>query len=96
MQIVIALVLGAAVGALVHYLQGGRPYRGVAVAPIVGAFTGGLVWLVLTWLGLTTTDPLLWLLSFAAPPIVVPIVLAVLTRVRTAHDAHEQMRLGIA
>jgi len=96
MQIVIALVFGAAVGGLLHFLQPGRTFRGVALAPVLGAFTGGLAWLILTWAGATTLEPWLWLVSFAAPIVVVPLVLLVLTRVRTAHDARERIRLGIA
>jgi hypothetical protein len=96
MQIVIALVVGAAVGGLLHFLQTGRIYRGVALPPILGAFIGGLVWMSLTWVGWTTENPLLWLISFAAPAAVVPLVLIGLTRSRHAHDAREQVRLGIA
>lgn len=96
MQIVIALVVGAAAGGLLHFLQGGRSYRGVALAPILGAFVGGLVWMALTWVGWTTENPLLWLISFAAPAVVVPITLVALTRARSAHDARERVRLGIA
>jgi hypothetical protein len=96
MQIVIALVFGAAVGGLLHYLQSGRGSRGAALAPVLGTLAGGGTWLALTWLGLTTLSPWLWLASFAAPLVVVPIVLAVLSRVRNAHDANERVRLGIA
>jgi len=96
MQIVIALVFGAAVGGLVHYLQRGRSLRGVALAPVLGAFVGGLAWLVMTWAGITTSSPALWLGSFAAPLVVVPLGLETLTRVRLAHDARERVRLGIA
>ncbi len=96
MQIVIALVFGAAVGGLLHFLQAGRALRGVALAPILGAFTGGVVWLALTWAGQTTLDPWLWLISLAAPLVVVPLALAALTRARAAHDDRERVRLGIA
>lgn len=96
MQIIIALVFGAAVGGLLHYLQAGRSARGVALAPIVGALAGALVWTIFTWLGVTTLSPLLWLASFAAPLVVVPLLLLVLTRTRAAHDARERIRLGIA
>lgn len=96
MQIVIALVVGAAAGGLFHYLQQGRELRGVALDPILGTLVGGGVWLALTWLGVTTLSPWLWLVSFAAPFVVVPVTNVVLTRVRRAHDAKEQLRLGIA
>ncbi|RLK49100.1 hypothetical protein [Microbacterium telephonicum] len=96
MDIIIALVVGAAAGGVFHFLMPGRSSRGAALAPILGAAVGGLVWLGLTWAGLTTLDPLLWLVSFVAPFAVVPAVLAVLTRTRAAHDARERIRLGIA
>lgn len=96
MQIIIALVFGAGVGGLLHYLQAGRSVRGVALAPVVGALSGGLVWMILTWLGVTTLSPWLWLVSFAAPLVVVPVLLALLTRLRADHDARERVRLGIA
>jgi len=95
-DIIIALVVGAAIGGVLHFLQPGRTSRGAALAPILGALTGGVVWLVLTWVGLTTLDPWLWIVSFVAPLIVVPAVLATLTRLRAAHDARERVRLGIA
>lgn len=96
MQIVIALVFGAAAGGLLHFLQAGRTSRGVALAPILGAFVGGAVWLALTWAGQTTLDPWLWLISLAAPLVVVPLTLVALTRARAGHDDRERVRLGIA
>jgi len=96
MQIVIALVVGAAAGGLLHFLQGGRELRGAALSPILGTAVAGIVWLALTWLGFTTLDPVLWLAPIAAPLIVVPLTLIFLTRARTAHDARERARLGIA
>ncbi len=96
MQIVIALVFGAAAGGLFHYLLGGRSLRGAALAPVVGTIAGGATWLILTWVGLTTENPVLWLASFAAPLVTVPVMISVLTRTRTTHDANERVRLGIA
>jgi len=96
MDILIALVVGGGAGALFHYLLAGRENRGAALAPVLGAFVGGLVWLVMTWAGVTTLSPWIWLLSFAAPFVVVPIALSVLTRVRVRHDVAERVRLGIA
>lgn len=96
MQIVIALVWGAAVGGLLHFLMGGRSSRGVALAPVLGTVVAGIVWLVLTWAGLTTESPALWLSGLVAPAITVPLALLLLTRLRDAHDARERVRLGIA
>ncbi|MCT9820443.1 hypothetical protein N3K63_09140 [Microbacterium sp. W1N] len=96
MDIIIALVVGAAAGGVLHYLQPGRASRGAALAPVLGALVGALVWMILTWVGLTTLDPWLWLVSFAAPFVVVPATLAILARTRASHDAAERVRLGIA
>ena len=74
----------------------GRPSRGSAVAPVLGGVLGGVVWMALTWAGLTTLDPWLWILSIAVPAVVVPAVLAILTRVRANHDARERLRLKIS
>ena len=96
MQIVIALVFGAAAGGLLHFLMPGRASRGAALAPVLGTLVGGAVWMILTWAGLTTLSPWLWLASFAAPLVVVPLTLLTLTRARDAHDERERVRLGIA
>lgn len=96
MEILLAFIFGAAYGAVLHYLTPGRESRGVALAPMVGAVTGGLTWLILTWVGLTTANPLLWVISIVVPVGVVPVVLIVLDRARAAHDAEERVRLKIA
>lgn len=96
MQILLALIFGAAYGAAMHYLLAGRDLRGAALAPIVGAVLGGLTWLVLTWAGLTIETPWVWLASAAVPALVVPFLLIGLRRQREAHDRRERARLGIA
>ena len=57
MEIVLALIYGAAVGALAHFALGARDTRGAALGPLVGAVVGSGVWALLTWLGVTTTSP---------------------------------------
>jgi len=94
-DILIALVVGASAGALLHYLQTGRDTRGAALAPMLGAVVGGVVWLAMTWAGVTTLSPWIWVISFAAPFAVVPVAIAVLTRARARHDVAERARLGI-
>lgn len=96
MDILLAFIFGGAYGGVLHYLMPGRPSRGSAVAPVLGAVLGGVVWMALTWAGLTTLDPWLWILSIAVPAVVVPAVLAVLTRTRANHDARERLRLKIS
>ncbi|WP_295778110.1 hypothetical protein [uncultured Microbacterium sp.] len=96
MDILLAFIFGGAYGGVLHYLMPGRTSRGSAVAPVLGAVLGGAVWMGLTWAGLTTLDPWLWILSIAVPAVVVPAVLAILTRVRANHDARERLRLKIS
>jgi len=95
-DILLAFIFGGAYGGVLHYLMPGRTSRGAALAPVLGALLGGLAWAALTWAGLTTTSPWLWVVSLAVPAIVVPAVLAILTRVRATHDARERLRLKIS
>jgi uncharacterized membrane protein YeaQ/YmgE (transglycosylase-associated protein family) len=96
MEILLAFIFGGAIGLLVHYTLPGRSTRGVALAPMIGAFAGGVVWMVLTWAGLTLDNPWLWLASLAAPIVVTYPVVAILARTRSAHDARERARLRIS
>lgn len=96
MEIILALVLGTVVGIAAHFLAPGRDVRGVALAPILGALASALVWMILTWTGVGTDSIWLWLSAIVAPAAVTFPVLAVLTRIRHAHDANERARLKIA
>lgn len=96
MEILLGIIFGATIGGVLHFLQPGRESRGTALAPVVGAVVGGLTWLVLTWAGVGTDNPWIWVLSIVLPALVVPVLLAVLTRSRAAHDAEERLRLKIA
>lgn len=96
MEILLALLFGAVYGTLLHFLQEGRESRGAALAPVLGAVAGGATWLALTWAGLTTENALLWIASVIVPAAVVPLVLALLNRRRSRHDADERLRLRIA
>ena len=95
MQILLAFIIGAAIGAAAHFLVRGRSTRGVALAPIVGALAAGLAWMLLTWTGVGLDSPWLWLSAFVAPIVVTYPVLLILARTRTAHDARERARLKI-
>ncbi|SFS08093.1 hypothetical protein SAMN04487846_2326 [Microbacterium sp. cf046] len=95
MQILLAFIIGAAVGAAAHFLVRGRGTRGVALAPIIGAFSAGLVWMILTWAGVGLENPLLWMSALVVPIVVTWPVLVILARTRTAHDAREKARLKI-
>ena len=95
MQILLAFIIGAAIGAAAHFLVRGRSTRGVALAPIVGALAAGLAWMLLTWTGVGLDSPWLWLSAFVAPIVVTYPVLLILARTRTAHDDRERALLKI-
>ena len=95
MQILLAFIVGAVIGAALHFVVPGRSTRGVALGPIVGAAAAGLVWMILTWAGVGLDSPWLWLSAFVAPAVVTYPVLLLLARARTGHDARERARLKI-
>ena len=95
MQILLAFIVGAVIGAALHFVVPGRSTRGVALGPIVGAAAAGLVWMILTWAGVGLDSPWLWLSAFLAPAVVTYPVLLLLTRARTGRDARERARLKI-
>jgi uncharacterized membrane protein YeaQ/YmgE (transglycosylase-associated protein family) len=96
MQIVLALIYGAAVGALAHFTMPARETRGAALAPVAGAVIGAAVWTALTWAGLGLDSVWLWLATAIVPAAAVYVAVAVLTRMRHRHDDRERRRLGIA
>lgn len=95
MQILIAFIVGAAVGTGIHFLLHQRLTRGVVVAPMAGAISAGLAWTILTWVGIGIDTPWPWLASLVVPIVVVYPLVIVLTRIRLAADAREKERLGI-
>ncbi|MFT4210735.1 MAG: hypothetical protein QM626_02585 [Microbacterium sp.] len=96
MDILLAFIFGVALGLIAHFALPGRDTRGVVLLPGVGAIVGGLVWLGLTWVGATTTDPWIWLLSIVVPAIVVVPVGSIVTRVRSRRDARVRERLRLS
>ncbi len=94
-EILLAFLFGAAIGAAVHALLPHRETRGIALAPVLGALVGGAVWMLLTWAGWTLDNPLLWLASIAAPVAVTLTAVGILTRMRVAQDRRERVRLKI-
>jgi hypothetical protein len=94
-QILLGIIVATVVGIAVHYALPGKLYRGIALAPLVAASVGAVVWTALTWVGLGVDNPLIWLAALAVPALVtVPVILAV-TAARTRHDAEERQRLRI-
>lgn len=95
MQILLAFLIGAAIGLAVHFLAGSRDTRGSVLAPMIGAVVAGAVWALLTWAGLGIDSFWLWLSPFVVSWIAWPTV-SLLARLRRAHDARERERLRIA
>lgn len=95
MQILLALVIGAAIGLALEFLIPHRALRGAAIAPLIGAASAALVWTILTWAGVGLENPLLWLSAFVAPLVVTWPALVLISRRRIAHDQEERARLKI-
>jgi uncharacterized membrane protein YeaQ/YmgE (transglycosylase-associated protein family) len=95
-QILIALIVGAAIGTAAHFHLSGRDTRGIALAPILGTLAAGAVWTILTWAGVGTDSFWLWVSPFIAAPLVTYPTIALLTRMRHAKDAARRVELGIA
>jgi len=95
MQILLALIVGAAIGTALHFVVAHRDTRGVVVGPIVGAVAAGLAWTILTWSGIGIDSPWPWLSALVVPFITWP-VLIVLARTRLAHDERERVRLKLS
>lgn len=95
MQIILAIVVGAAIGVGIHFQLTQRSTRGVAVGPMVGALAAAVAWTALTWSGVGTDSVWLWLSMIVAPIAVTYPTLIVLTRTRVDHDARERARLKI-
>ncbi|MDQ1216078.1 hypothetical protein [Microbacterium arborescens] len=95
MQIVLAIIIGAAIGLAAEFALRGRETRGAAVAPVLGAVIAGVAWTALTWAGLAFDNPIIWVVAVVAPAVVVPAVLLLMTRARARADAAERRRLRI-
>ncbi|GAB3602259.1 hypothetical protein [Microbacterium aureliae] len=95
MQILLAFIAGAAIGAGVHFLVADRASRGVVLAPMIGAVAAGAAWGILTWSGVGIDTPWPWLAAIVVPAAVTYPAIVVLSRARGAHDAREMARLGI-
>ncbi len=95
MLIVLALVAAVAIGMALHFALPLRSTRGVALGPLLDAATAAVIYTSLTWLGLTESNPWLWVASILIPAVVTGVVLAVVSRARAAHDERERIRLKL-
>ncbi len=95
MEIVLAVLAGVGAGLIAHYSLPHRDARGVALAPAIGAVLAAVIWALLTWVGWTTADPMLWLIGVGVPVVAVAPIAAILTQRRVAHDERERVRLRL-
>jgi hypothetical protein len=95
MQIGLALIIAAAIGAGVHFLLPSRSTRGVVLAPMTAAAVGGVVWAALTWAGLGIDNPWIWLASIVVPIVVTVPAVMLVSAARVRGDARERARLGL-
>ena len=95
MQIILAIIVGASLGVAVHFHLGHRSTRGIVVAPIIGALSAGLAWMLLTWAGVGIDSVWLWLSMLVVPLVVTYPAIILLSRVRIAHDARDRALLKI-
>ena len=70
MQILIALIIGAAIGIAAHLQVPHRQTRGAAVIPVLGTIAAGVAWLALTWAGIGIDSLWPWLSAFVVPAVV--------------------------
>jgi hypothetical protein len=95
-QILLGILIAAAIGAALHYGLPHRATRGVALAPMTAAAVGAVVWTALTWAGLAIDNPWLWLAAVVVPAVVTAPIVLLLGAARVRSDAEERKRLGIA
>jgi hypothetical protein len=86
MEMMFALIGALAIGLSVRYSMSGRDRTGAVMIPALATATGALVWAIGIWGGLASTDPWIWLLTFALSGIVSYLVNRRVTRVRTTTD----------
>lgn len=80
-------VFGAlALGLIVRYSMKNRDRVGVLMIPALATATGSLTWAILTWVGIASTDPLIWLATFVAAGVVAWVVNAQIIRRRMDSD----------
>jgi hypothetical protein len=81
-----AVFAALAIGLSVRYSMAGRERVGAAMVPAIATATGAAVWAAATWAGLASTEPWIWLITFAVSGVVAYVVNLRLVRARIASD----------
>lgn len=93
MVILVAMVLGAAIGLVARYLLPGREWVGLFLNPTAAAAAAGIVWTILSLAGLGIDSGWLWIGSLLAATLVAVAIPRVLPERRRRADAAELARL---
>lgn len=81
-----AVFAALAIGLSVRYSMAGRDRVGAAMVPAIATATGAVAWAAATWAGLASTEPWIWLLTFAVSGVVAYVVNLRIVRARIASD----------
>lgn len=86
MEMMFAVFAALAIGLSVRYSMAGRDRVGAAMIPAIATATGAAVWAAGSWAGLASTEPWIWLITFAVSGVVAFVVNLRLVRARIAAD----------
>lgn len=87
MELLFAIVIGAALGLGARYALRGRRTHGVLVLPAIAAAVTAIVWVALVWAGLRFDGGWIWTISLVAGALAAIVAGVVIPRVRTSADA---------
>lgn len=96
MYILLAFIAACAIGIGLHFWLPRRDLRGAAVTPAICTVAAGVVYTVLQWIGMTESNPLLWLSSIGGGLAIGVVATIVITQSRARRDAERAAELGIA
>jgi quaternary ammonium compound-resistance protein SugE len=85
-ELLFVAIGGALLGLLARYTTPRRLTTGVVLVPAIGAAAAGVVWVVLTWIGLEWDAGVIWWLTFASAAGTVYAVALLLGRARERGD----------
>lgn len=96
MYIVLALIIAAALGIVLHFALPHRADRGVILTPGVAVAVAAAAYALLTWLQWGEGNVWLWIVTLAAAVVASGAVTVIVGARRARHDAAERRRLRIA
>ncbi len=85
--VLVPMVIGAAIGLAARYLLPGRQWVGLFLNPTASAAAAGIVWTILSLVGMAPDNGWLWIASLAAALVVALVLPRVLPPRRARADA---------